>query len=532
MIPSDRLNQQPLLGHHTSFSTAAAHTNATIAGGANQKMPLTATDFLNMPRSRQLAGQKRRYGSPDNKKQPPPPPPAVGRAKLRRSRSATELRRRSPPPPLASRLGAARLLSGTGSGVSGCGLSLDSVPPKLSKSATSLRLQPPGAAKPKLAPILSRLPSAAAQTSASSRLAAGGVANAKQRPAIGASVKRLNATTSTATAAATASTAAKSATMVTGKKFAPYDYKGRLLDLQERFKALKDKYERSQEQHAEYLTVADQLEDSQTQLFRSIEQLRNAESETGCLRQQLAAQDIKLDSLAASVADKTAHVQRLLADCERLGAECAQMRPELVELRDRRDVLEAQLAAQSDELAEAQESLFRSNMDRKELHNVVMDLRGNIRVFCRVRPPLAGSAEEQRQLCGWQYLDEASLEISTAVGGCGDGGGGGAKRAARHEFSFDQVFHPRSSQSDIFELVSPLIQSALDGYNVCIFAYGQTGSGKTFTMDGVPEQLGIIPRTVDLLFDCIRNYRRIGWEYVIKVSEGAAGGWQAIRTEV
>lgn len=50
-----------------------------------------------------------------------------------------------------------------------------------------------------------------------------------------------------------------------------------------------------------------------------------------------------------------------------------------------------------------------------------------------------------------------------------------AKKLVKHEFSFDHVFPPNSSQEDIFDLVSPLIQSALDGYNVCIFAYGQTG---------------------------------------------------------
>lgn len=50
----------------------------------------------------------------------------------------------------------------------------------------------------------------------------------------------------------------------------------------------------------------------------------------------------------------------------------------------------------------------------------------------------------------------------------------------------------------VFDSVCELVQSALDGYHVCLFSYGQTGAGKTFTMTGgpTPEQQGIMPRAV------------------------------------
>lgn len=161
------------------------------------------------------------------------------------------------------------------------------------------------------------------------------------------------------------------------------------------------------------------------------------------------------------------------------------------------------------ELEESKDQLFKANIERKDLHNQILDLRGNIRVFCRIRPPLEN--ELDRSLCGWNYLDEASLEVNNFESTDG-------KQKAHHKFAFDYVFHPKSRQEDVFEMVSPLIQSALDGYNICIFAYGQTGSGKTFTMDGVTEDVGVIPRTVDLLFEAVKNYKRMGWEYKIKAS--------------
>jgi len=121
---------------------------------------------------------------------------------------------------------------------------------------------------------------------------------------------------------------------------------------------------------------------------------------------------------------------------------------------------------------------------RKKLHNSIEDLKGSIRVFCRIRPL---SSKEK---------DEGDTSVTSAEGSMTlsvDNDGQAIK------YNFDAVFIP-GTQDEIFEDCKDLVQSAVDGYNVTMFAYGQTGAGKTFTMYGVPGHEGTAPRTIKELY--------------------------------
>ncbi|KAK4887610.1 hypothetical protein RN001_003881 [Aquatica leii] len=147
------------------------------------------------------------------------------------------------------------------------------------------------------------------------------------------------------------------------------------------------------------------------------------------------------------------------------------------------------------------------------MHNQIQDLKGSIRVFCRVRPKLP--SEFNKLTCKLTYVDEDSLEITKENVNFISG----RSIETPLEFVFNKVFQPECTQLEGFEELSQLIQNAIDGYNVCVFAYGQTGSGKTYTMQGDADQhIGIIPRSIDLVFKLIDKYRKLGWVYQVDVS--------------
>eukprot|EP01037_Dinobryon_pediforme_P039423 gene39423-48019_t len=84
-------------------------------------------------------------------------------------------------------------------------------------------------------------------------------------------------------------------------------------------------------------------------------------------------------------------------------------------------------------------------------------------------------------------------------------------------FLFDRVFNMQSSQEEVYKEVSELVQSALDGYRICIMSYGQSGSGKTYTMTGDTSdrtEWGIIPRALDDILTQSLAMKQTGWDEV------------------
>ena len=160
--------------------------------------------------------------------------------------------------------------------------------------------------------------------------------------------------------------------------------------------------------------------------------------------------------------------------------------------------------------------------ERAELHNALIELKGNIRVFARVRPVLTG--ERKTRVADWidhfkfpEGTDHRGLDVVEIPGH--KSVMGKEEQSKKMPFKFDKVFDPASSQEKVFGDISLLVQSALDGYKVCLFAYGQTGSGKTYTMEGPDPgvnsaQSGMIPRAVRQIFDnCSRKSRQSGFKY-------------------
>ncbi|KAK0254383.1 kinesin-like nuclear fusion protein [Friedmanniomyces endolithicus] len=247
-----------------------------------------------------------------------------------------------------------------------------------------------------------------------------------------------------------------------------------------------------------------------TEFASEVQDLRNTISH---LRNQLEATNATVTSLRARIAAE--------------GNRNAALEQEKTALVSKMHFLEGNQEAQSFEFTSMRQklqdavtakettldTLRREEMLRRKLNATILELRGNIRVFARIRPLLAGEEEAARvEYPDGDALDggkELVVHAPTTLSATGK------ERNEKHNYGFDRVFAPTTANDEVFEACRDLIQSVVDGYNVSILSYGQTGSGKTYGMSG-PD--GIIPSAIELLLAEMQRLQAKGWEYVVEAS--------------
>uniref|UniRef100_A0A8C5FNX5 Kinesin-like protein n=1 Tax=Gadus morhua TaxID=8049 RepID=A0A8C5FNX5_GADMO len=120
-------------------------------------------------------------------------------------------------------------------------------------------------------------------------------------------------------------------------------------------------------------------------------------------------------------------------------------------------------------------------------------------VYCRIRP--LGADDEE---CCVEMISNTTIQLHPPDGLKANRNGDFKET----QYSFKKVFGIQTTQKELFEDVAkPLIEDLIQCKNGLLFTYGVTGSGKTFTMTGSPGQGGLLPRSLDMLFNSISPYQ-------------------------
>lgn len=166
-------------------------------------------------------------------------------------------------------------------------------------------------------------------------------------------------------------------------------------------------------------------------------------------------------------------------------------------------------ASSAEKVLELEKTIREGQSERRKMHNLIQELRGNVRVFARIRPFLPGDGVDDDAQPMAVPKSETAMKLTMDP-----------NDRKGHSFTFDRVFGPSVGQEVVFTEVSEFVQSALDGYNVCLFSYGQTGSGKTHTMQGTGngQMKGIIPRAIEQVGQYKELLEKDGWQYDMQVS--------------
>ncbi|XP_037661050.1 kinesin-like protein KIF20B isoform X3 [Choloepus didactylus] len=133
-----------------------------------------------------------------------------------------------------------------------------------------------------------------------------------------------------------------------------------------------------------------------------------------------------------------------------------------------------------------------------------LESKDYLQVCLRIRPFTQSEKEHESEGCIY-ILDSQTVLLKDPQSILGRLSEKSSGQTAQ-KFSFSKVYGPETTQKEFFQgcIMQP-VKDLLKGQSRLIFTYGLTNSGKTYTFQGTEENIGILPRTLNVLFDGLQE---------------------------
>lgn len=244
-----------------------------------------------------------------------------------------------------------------------------------------------------------------------------------------------------------------------------------------------------------------QIKESEAQIKLVVSDIKSLQDQLALVTKDVSEHSKHKDSLEKDYSLLKDKADQFKRKTDNLKNEVSELTIEEAAKQSEKESIIKHIKSLSESRKSYEEDTTRQYNLRLKLHEQLQELKGNIRVFCRIKPSSSESfltsIKESETMSDFKdHLTIQEMEKKKSYG-----------------FAFDKVFSQNQGNKQIFCEISQLVQSALDGYNVCIFAYGQTGSGKTYTMSKPKD--GMIPLSINQIFHSIDQMKPLGWEYKV-----------------
>jgi len=149
--------------------------------------------------------------------------------------------------------------------------------------------------------------------------------------------------------------------------------------------------------------------------------------------------------------------------------------------------------------------VLKKNLAEEEEFRPV-DHKEPIHIFLKVKPLTTAETRFQGEQILYDYHGETGVSVRPPTTSCYSQKKQTLQTLRNTIFQFSYVFRQEISQKQFYAgTIQPCIEKFFGGDNLLIFSYGVTNSGKTYTMQGSNTEPGLIPRTLDYLFETIKS---------------------------